>query len=150
MFCVWISIFLDISRNLLEHSPESPGTFPESSWTSFGIFLNIPRNLLEHSPQSSRAFPGIFNNIPWNLLEHSPESSRTLPGIFSRIPRNAKIRTFSGILVNIPCVLCIAPYSIPHFCIPGFINSRFQKLKISFSEILFQKRPPHASLILLF
>ena len=26
----------------------------------------------------------------------------------------------------------------------------FQKLKISFSEILFQKKPPHASLVLLF
>ena len=26
----------------------------------------------------------------------------------------------------------------------------FQKLKISFSEILFQKKPPHASLVVLF
>ena len=31
------------------------------------IRLNIPRNLLEHSPESSGTFPGIFYNILRNL-----------------------------------------------------------------------------------
>ena len=63
-----------------------------------GIFLNIPRNILEHSPESLIAFLWIFNNIPRNLLEHSPEFLITFPGIFSSIPQNATMKTFPGIL----------------------------------------------------
>ena len=134
-------IFLSIPRNLSEHSPESAGTFP-------GILWNIPRNLLEHSPESSRAFPGIFssypgifNNIPWNLLEHSPESLITLPWILSNIPwnlfehsRNAKMRTFPGIVVNIPRV----PYITRILChIPGFL---VLQIAIDFQNFLFRER----------
>ena len=106
-------IFLNIPRNLSEHSPEHSIIFP-------GIFLNIPWNLLEHSPESLITFHGISWNISRNLLKHSSESLITFPGIFSSILRNAKIRTFpessyrfAGIIVNIPRVPCIRRIPFP-------------------------------------
>ena len=61
-------ISYDLSlQNLLQHYPESSGTFP-------GIFGNIPRNLFDYSPESFQTFPGIFFNIPRNPLKDSPES----------------------------------------------------------------------------
>ena len=53
-------IFLNISRDLFKHSPESFQTFRE-------IFLNISRNPLEH-PQE-----GYNINIPRSPLRDSPE-----------------------------------------------------------------------------
>ena len=93
--------FQEINRSL-----DYP-TFPE-------IRLNIPRNLLKDSPESFITFCGIFNNI-------SPESSGTFPGIFPNIPRNAKMKTFPGILVKFPAFPAFMAFRSP------FLYSRFYK-----------------------
>ena len=129
-------ILLNIPRDPMEHSPESLITFP-------GLF-KIPRNLLEHSPcsllehfpESSRAFSGIFNlwNIPGNVLprnvlEHSPEFSSAFLGMVKWEHSPEPSNRFPGILVNIPCVPCIAciPFPIPVFLV----------LQIAFNVISF-------------
>ena len=82
-----------------------------------GIFLNIPRNLPEHSLDSLIVFPGIFNKIPENLLEHSSESSQTFPGMRKWEQSVEFSKRFPGILVKIPRVPCIPriPFLIPVF-----------------------------------
>ena len=59
-------MFGDISRNVLQHSPECLATFP-------GMFGEISRNVLQHSPEYLVTFPGMFENIPGNVWRHSPE-----------------------------------------------------------------------------
>ena len=123
------AIFQEINRNL---------DSPESSWTFPGLRLNISRKLLEPPHESSGTFLGIFNNIPQDLLQHSrnplkhsPKSFWTFPGIFPSILRNAKMRTFPGILSKTPrnhsehsSRSMHSRHSVLYSCVPGFINSR--------------------------
>ena len=74
---VFPGIFLNISRNLLEHFSESLITFPGIKMITFpGIFSEITRNPCEHSPHSvsSSCIPGFINvkkktDIKLNVLQ---------------------------------------------------------------------------------
>ena len=68
LFCSNFTAKFDKKKQAKFHKIKRNLDFSESIWTFPGIFLNIPRNLFEHSPESLIMFPGIFSNILRNIL----------------------------------------------------------------------------------